>query len=97
MTDTSNRHGFGSMPKEKLREIARKGGRNVPSKKRSFSKYDGLAKRAGEKGGKSLNGAKRSFSLNRELASRAGKLGAQARIKKMKERKDRENEKVQND
>ncbi|HET6374673.1 MAG TPA: KGG domain-containing protein, partial [Methylocella sp.] len=33
---TSNR-GFASMDAEKQREIARKGGRSVPSEKRSFS------------------------------------------------------------
>jgi general stress protein YciG len=47
---TSNR-GFASMDREKLREIARKGGRSVPDEKRSFSQNRQLASEAGRKGG----------------------------------------------
>jgi uncharacterized protein len=49
-TKTSNR-GFASMDEEKQREIARKGGANVPDEKRSFSKDRELASEAGRKGG----------------------------------------------
>jgi len=47
---TSNR-GFASMDQEKQREIARKGGANVPNEKRSFSQNRELAAEAGRKGG----------------------------------------------
>ena len=49
-TNTSKR-GFASMDEEKQREIARKGGANVPGEKRSFSKDRELASEAGRKGG----------------------------------------------
>lgn len=42
--------GFASMDPEKQREIARKGGRNVPASKRSFNNFE-LASAAGRKGG----------------------------------------------
>ena len=45
--------GFASMDREKQREIARKGGRSVPSEKRSFSQNHELASTAGRKGGHS--------------------------------------------
>jgi general stress protein YciG len=47
-----SRRGFASMSPEKRTEIARKGGSNVPSDKRSFSTRPGLAAQAGAKGGK---------------------------------------------
>ena len=49
---TSGR-GFASMDEEKQREIASKGGRNVPKEKRSFSQDRSLASIAGRKGGQS--------------------------------------------
>lgn len=55
---TSNR-GFASMDAEKQREIARKGGRSVPSEKRSFSQDHKLASEAGRKGGHSSHGGRR--------------------------------------
>ncbi|MCI0465939.1 MAG: general stress protein [Beijerinckiaceae bacterium] len=55
---TSNR-GFASMDVEKQREIARKGGRSVPSEKRSFSQDHLLASEAGRKGGRSSQGGRR--------------------------------------
>ena len=39
------------MDRDKQREIARKGGRAVPSEKRSFSQNHKLASEAGRKGG----------------------------------------------
>lgn len=46
-----SRRGFASMDPAKQREIARKGGRSVPSEKRSFSQDHKLASDAGRKGG----------------------------------------------
>jgi general stress protein YciG len=48
------------MDREKQREIARKGGRSVPSEKRSFSQNHQLASDAGRKGGHSSHGRRRS-------------------------------------
>ena len=45
------RRGFASMSPEKQREIARLGGKSVPSEKRSFSQNRDLASQAGKKGG----------------------------------------------
>ena len=44
--------GFASMDHEKQREIARKGGANVPHDKRSFAQNRALASEAGRKGGR---------------------------------------------
>ena len=44
--------GFARMEPNKQRELARKGGANVPSEKRSFSKNRALAAEAGRKGGR---------------------------------------------
>jgi general stress protein YciG len=46
-----SKRGFGSMSPEKKREIASKGGKSVPSGKRSFSQNRDLASEAGRKGG----------------------------------------------
>ncbi len=46
-----SKRGFGSMSPEKKREIASKGGKSVPSAKRSFSQNRDLASEAGRKGG----------------------------------------------
>lgn len=43
--------GFHHMDKDKLREVAKKGGANVPPHKRSFSQDPELASRSGAKGG----------------------------------------------
>jgi general stress protein YciG len=48
--DTGNR-GFASIPEDKQREIAKKGGESVPAEKRSFSRDPNLASEAGRKGG----------------------------------------------
>ena len=47
----ASKRGFASMSPEKQREIASKGGRSVPSDKRSFSQNRDLASHAGRKGG----------------------------------------------
>jgi general stress protein YciG len=52
--------GFAAMDAEKLREIARKGGRSVPDEKRSFSQNRQLASEAGRKGGHSSHGTRDS-------------------------------------
>ena len=70
--------GFASMDADKQREIARKGGANVPHEKRSFAQNRALASEAGRKGGRAVSGSARSFSANRDLASRAGRKGGQA-------------------
>lgn len=53
---TSNR-GFASMDREIQRRIASKGGRSVPSEKRSFSMNRKLAAEAGRKGGQASHGS----------------------------------------
>jgi uncharacterized protein len=53
---TSNR-GFASMDRETQRRIASKGGRSVPSEKRSFSMDRKLAAEAGRKGGQASHGS----------------------------------------
>ncbi len=45
------KRGFAAMSPEKQREIASKGGKSVPSEKRSFSQNRDLASQAGRKGG----------------------------------------------
>ncbi len=49
--NTVSKRGFASMNPEKQREIASKGGKSVPSEKRSFSQNRNLAAQAGRKGG----------------------------------------------
>ena len=70
--------GFASMDEEKQREIARKGGANVPHEKRSFAQDRALAAEAGRKGGQSVAPETRSFSQNRALAAEAGRRGGRA-------------------
>lgn len=72
------RRGFAAMDQEKQREIARKGGANVPNEKRSFARNRQLAAEAGRKGGRSVAAGDRSFSQNRELAAEAGRKGGRA-------------------
>jgi general stress protein YciG len=69
--------GFASMDHEKQREIARKGGANVPNEKRSFAQDRALASEAGRKGGRSVAPQDRSFAQNRALAAAAGRKGGQ--------------------
>jgi uncharacterized protein len=74
----ATRRGFASMEINKQREIARKGGVNVPHEKRSFAQDRALASDAGRKGGRAVAPQARSFSANRDLASQAGRKGGQA-------------------
>lgn len=76
--EEGTRRGFAAMDKEKRREIARKGGANVPHDKRSFAQNRTLAVEAGRKGGRSVAARDRSFSQNRELAAEAGRKGGRA-------------------
>jgi uncharacterized protein len=69
--------GFASMEQEKQREIARKGGANVPHEKRSFAQNRSLASEAGRKGGRAVAPEHRSFAQNRSLAAEAGRKGGQ--------------------
>ena len=73
-----SKRGFASMSPEKQREIARKGGKSVPSEKRSFSQNTGLAAKAGQKGGRAVKSENRSFSRDHALASKAGTKGGHA-------------------
>ena len=65
------------MEQEKQREIARKGGANVPHDKRSFAQDRALASEAGRKGGRAVAPQQRSFAQNRALAAAAGRKGGQ--------------------
>lgn len=67
--------GFAAMNPERQKEIARKGGANVPADKRSFAQNRDLAATAGRRGGENVSADRRSFSTNRELARAAGKKG----------------------
>lgn len=51
MTNKPKR-GFAAMTPERRKEIAAKGGANVPPEKRPFSTKPGLASRAGKAGGR---------------------------------------------
>jgi general stress protein YciG len=70
--------GFASMDPARQKEIASKGGRSVPSDKRSFSQNRDLAAQAGRKGGQSVAPENRSFSQDRSLAAQAGRKGGQS-------------------
>jgi general stress protein YciG len=65
------------MEQARQREIARKGGANVPHEKRSFAQNRALAAEAGRKGGRSVAPQHRSFAQNRALAVAAGRKGGQ--------------------
>ena len=54
----TSKRGFASMSPEKQREIASKGGKSVPSDRRSFAQNRDLASAAGRKGGQ-ISGTKR--------------------------------------
>ncbi len=55
----TSRRGFASMSPEKQREIASKGGKSVPSDKRSFSQDRHLASSAGRKGGQNSGSSRK--------------------------------------
>ena len=80
------KRGFALMAPERQREIATKGGANVPRAKRGFAKSSELARRAGSKGGRSVKPANRAFSRNKELAREAGRKGGLNSQKKKKTR-----------
>jgi general stress protein YciG len=67
------------MDAERRSDIARLGGRSVPSAKRSFAQNHGLAAAAGRTGGQNVPGEKRSFAQNRALAAEAGRKGGISR------------------
>jgi uncharacterized protein len=73
--ERSTPRGFARMDRTKQREIARKGGANVPHEKRSFAQNRELASEAGRKGGRRVAPHARSFSQNRALAAEAGRKG----------------------
>ncbi len=75
MANGKGSKGFASMDADKQREIAAKGGANVPHEKRSFSANRSLAAEAGRKGGRSVAAHQRSFSQDRLLAAEAGRKG----------------------
>lgn len=54
-----SKRGFASMSPEKQRDIASKGGKSVPSEKRSFSQNRDLASQAGRRGGQKSRTADR--------------------------------------
>ena len=69
------RRGFASMSAAKQRAIASKGGKSVPSEKRSFSQSRELAVQSGRLGGLNVPAEKRIFSRDPELAARLGRIG----------------------
>ncbi len=80
--------GFANMDEDKQRDIASKGGQNVPDDKRSFSQDRELAAEAGRKGGEHSHGGGGShgggqrggggnFVSDRERAAEAGRKGGQ--------------------
>lgn len=82
--------GFAALSPERRKEIAAKGGRNVPAHKRTFSNNKALASNAGIKGGRSVDPKKRPFSTNKALAVEAGRKGNKASRKSRKEHKENE-------
>ena len=74
-----SKRGFASMDPERRRQIAAKGGRNVPKEARGFSRDHALAAEAGRKGGVSVPAEERAFSHDRALAAEAGRKGGAAR------------------
>ena len=74
----TSKRGFANMAADKRREIANKGGADVPHEKRSFAQDRALAADAGRKGGRAVAPEARSFSVNRDLAAQAGRKGGQA-------------------
>ena len=71
--------GFASMSPERQREIARMGGRAVPSEQRSFARNRELAREAGRRGGLATPAAKRTFSYDPEHAAEAWRKGGLAK------------------
>ena len=84
----SSQRGFARMDPAKQREIARKGGANVPHEKRSFAQNRALASEAGRKGGRRVAAHARSFSQDRALASEAGRKGGRMSRRRRNEQAD---------
>lgn len=59
MDKPKSKRGFAAMDPEKLRAIAKLGGRSVPDDKRSFSQNRELASSAGRLGGENSKGGGR--------------------------------------
>jgi general stress protein YciG len=74
------KHGFAALTPERLREIARMGGRAVPKRKRFFSRDRAGAREAGRKGGLSVKCHNRSFARNPDMARAAGRKGGLATL-----------------
>ena len=67
------------MDPERQCEIARMGGRAVPSEQRSFARNKELAREAGRRGGLATPPNKRTFSYDSQHAAEAGRKGGLAR------------------
>ncbi len=78
-TKPKSTRGFASMSPERQREIARMGGRSVPSEQRSFARNKDLAREAGRRGGLATPASKRTFYYDSEHAAEAGRKGGLAR------------------
>jgi general stress protein YciG len=70
--ETKRKRGFALMSPDKLKEIAKKGGKSVPPEKRTFSQDPEHAAKCGQKGGKGGSPAKRTFAISPDIASKAG-------------------------
>lgn len=80
--ETKGKRGFASMSPEARRLICSMGGKAVPKEKRSFSKDNELAKRAGAKGGQNGPREKRFVppeSMIRKHADKVRKVQAALR------------------
>lgn len=60
---SKDKRGFASMTLEQRRAIASKGGKSVPSNKRSFSQNPQLAAEAGRKGGQGSSSRKKAVTV----------------------------------
>lgn len=78
-TKPKSARGFASMNPERQKEIARMGGRSVPSEQRSFARNKDLAREAGRRGGLATPAAKRTFSYDSQHAAEAGRKGGRAK------------------
>lgn len=78
----NDQRGFGSMDPDKQRDIAAKGGQNVPDEKRSFSQDRELASEAGRKGGENSTGGQQEAggqSRNQQDGEGRTQQGSQGR------------------
>ena len=70
--EDTGRQGFASMDPEQQRDIARKGGQNVPDDKRSFSQDRELAAEAGRQGGQHSHGGNKPAGAREQQEPRGG-------------------------